>query len=61
MAKKKETCNKRRYASKAEAAAAIAGMSRKWAFVYKRPYRCAKCKAWHITGTPRRPHKRIRW
>jgi hypothetical protein len=53
MAKKKR-CRKRAYATHAEADAALAGMLKRYPLVvYKKVYRCGKCKAWHITGTPR--------
>jgi hypothetical protein len=51
----KKRCEKsQRYVSRAEAEAAIERMVQKWGNVlYKRPYRCGKCRAWHITSTPR--------
>jgi hypothetical protein len=52
MAKKKR-CQKRAYKARGEAEAAKAEMIRRWPrSLYKRTYRCARCKAWHITSTP---------
>ena len=45
-------CRKRPYASKQIAQGAIRGLAAKHTFVFKRVYRCGKCKAWHITSTP---------
>ena len=53
MAKKKR-CRKQAYATHAEADAALARMLNRYpSVVYKKVYRCGKCKAWHITSTPR--------
>jgi hypothetical protein len=53
MAKKKR-CRKHAYTTHTEADVALARMlSRYPSIVYKRVYRCGKCKAWHITSTPR--------
>ena len=53
MAKKRH-CGKKAYTTHAEADAALAGMLRRYpSIVYKKVYRCGKCKAWHITSTPR--------
>jgi len=52
-------CNKRSYESKAAAEAAIADLARRFGFVYKRPYRCGRCKAWHLTSRPWRGRKRV--
>ena len=53
MAKKRH-CRKQPYGTRAEADAALARMLGKYpSIVYKRVYRCGKCKAWHITSTPR--------
>jgi hypothetical protein len=53
-------CTKRRYATKRDAAAAIAKMAERYGgVVYKKPYRCGKCRAWHITSTPPGGPKRV--
>ncbi len=57
MARKR--CTKKAYATLAEASAAIREMGKKWNLVYRKPYRCAMCKAWHTTGTPPRRGRRI--
>jgi hypothetical protein len=58
----KKRCTKRPYASKAEAQAAIAAMARRFGpIVFKKSYRCAKCKAWHISSTPWTGPRRKRW
>ena len=49
----KKKCTKTRFATKEEARRAVSGMATRWAFVYKGIYRCGKCKAYHITSTPR--------
>ena len=43
---------KKAYATLTEANDAIREMGKKWNLVYRKPYRCAICKAWHTTGTP---------
>jgi hypothetical protein len=51
---KKRPCRKKPYATHAEADAALARLLKKYpSILYKRVYRCGKCKAWHITSTPR--------
>jgi hypothetical protein len=51
---KKRRCGKRPYTTHAEADAALARMLNRYpSIVYKKIYRCGKCKAWHITSTPR--------
>ncbi|MGE5691967.1 MAG: hypothetical protein ACM33B_15560 [Pseudomonadota bacterium] len=53
-------CTKRPYATLAEARAAILAMaSRYHGIVYKKAYRCATCKAWHVTSTPPPRGRRI--
>ena len=43
------------YDTLGDARQAILRMSRQYAgVVYKKAYRCATCKAWHVTGTPPR-------
>lgn len=60
MTKKK--CTKRPYASKAEADTAIAGMARRFGpIVFKKSYRCGKCKAWHVSSTPWSGRHRKKW
>jgi hypothetical protein len=51
---KKRRCAKQvHYATREEAEAAIESMARRFGnFVFKRPYRCGRCKAWHVTSTP---------
>jgi hypothetical protein len=54
------TCTKRPYETLGEARGAILGMARRYpGVVYKKAYRCAACKAWHITGTPPPRGRRI--
>jgi hypothetical protein len=54
-------CTKKRYATQREAAAAIQGMAEKYgSVVYKKPYRCGKCKAWHITSRPPGGPRRVK-
>jgi len=39
---------------------AIEAMTKRFpSAVYKKPYRCATCKAWHVTSTPPRRGRRI--
>ena len=50
---KRKACTKARYPSVREAEHAIAAMVRRFgAFTFKRPYRCGRCRAFHITSTP---------
>ena len=53
-------CSKKRYATREEANAAIDGMARKWTIVFKKAYRCGKCKAWHITSRPYSGPRRLK-
>jgi hypothetical protein len=49
----KKDCRKTRYATREEALETIREMVRKYpSVVYKKAYRCGKCRAWHITSTP---------
>ena len=48
----RKPCRKRPYASKQVAESAIRALAAKHTFVFKRIYRCGRCKAWHITSTP---------
>jgi len=58
----KQRCTKGPYATKAEAEAAIAGMAgRLGPIVFKKNYRCGKCKAWHISSTPWSGPRRKKW
>jgi hypothetical protein len=58
----KRKCDKQAYRTKDDARRAIATMGSKWRFVYKRIYRCADCKAYHITSRPSgRSRKRKQW
>lgn len=55
-------CTKTRYATFREAEDAIAAMARKFGpFTFKRPYRCARCRAFHITSTPPIKGRRKQW
>ncbi len=49
---KRKPCDKTPYKTKQAAREAIAGMARRWNFVFKRIYRCGRCKAYHISSTP---------
>jgi hypothetical protein len=50
---KRKACTKSRYPSVRDAEQAIASMARRFgAFTFKRPYRCGRCRAFHITSTP---------
>jgi hypothetical protein len=56
----RKRCSKVQYDSLADARRAILRMSRQYAgVVYKKAYRCAACKAWHVTGTPPPRGRRI--
>ncbi len=58
MARKR--CTKRQYATLAQARKSILGMAERYAgIVYKKAYRCAVCKAWHVTSTPPPRGRRI--
>jgi hypothetical protein len=62
VAVKRKPCMKTRYATVREAQQAIAGMaSRFGGFVFKRPYRCGRCRAFHITSTPPLKARRKQW
>src|SRR5206468_151826 len=57
---KKKPCIKKRYATLEEAKRAIEAMANRFpSVVYKKPYRCGPCKAWHITSTPPGRGRRI--
>ena len=62
MAMRRKTCVKTRYQSPREAEQAIAGMVRRFGtFTFKRPYRCGRCRAFHITSTPPLKGRRKQW
>ena len=62
VAVKRKTCTKTRYASARDAQHAIAGMVRRFgSFTFKRPYRCGRCRAFHITSTPPIKARRKQW
>jgi hypothetical protein len=57
----KKRCEKTCYASLGAARRAILSMAWKYDSVfYRKAYRCATCKAWHITSTPPPRGRRIR-
>ncbi len=59
---KRKPCTKTRYATPREAQIAIAEMARKFGpFTFKRPYRCGRCHAFHITSTPPLKGRRKQW
>ncbi|NUT55206.1 MAG: hypothetical protein HOQ03_04395 [Thermoleophilia bacterium] len=58
---KRKPCTKRRYATVGEARHAIAAMASRFGFVFKRPYRCGRCRAFHITSTPPIGTRRKQW
>ena len=56
----KKKCDKVSYATAAEAKDAIAAMVRKKpGIMYLKAYKCARCKAFHVTSTPPRRGRRI--
>jgi hypothetical protein len=62
VAVRRTPCTKTRYESVRAAEQAIAGMARKFgAFTFKRPYRCGRCRAFHITSTPPLKGRRKQW
>jgi hypothetical protein len=62
VAVKRKPCTKTRYESVRDAHLAISGMaSRFGGFVFKRPYRCGRCRAFHITSTPPLKARRKQW
>lgn len=59
---RRTSCTKARYATVRDAQQAIAGMvARFGAFTFKRPYRCGRCRAFHITSTPPIKARRKQW
>ena len=53
---------KTRYQSVRDAEQAIAAMVRRFGnFTFKRPYRCGRCRAFHITSTPPLKGRRKQW
>ncbi|MGZ8783243.1 MAG: hypothetical protein ACXWZB_07065 [Gaiellaceae bacterium] len=62
MAVKRRTCTKTCYGTGRDAQEAIAAMARRYgAFTFKRPYRCGRCRAFHITSTPPIKGRRKQW
>ena len=62
VAVKRKSCTKTRYPTVGDAQRAIAAMARKFgAFTFKRPYRCGRCRAFHITSTPPIKARRKQW
>jgi hypothetical protein len=62
VAVKRKPCTKTRYETVRDAQQAISGMaSRFGSFVFKRPYRCGRCRAFHITSTPPLKARRKQW
>jgi len=62
VAVRRATCTKTCYESVRDAERAIAGMARRFgAFTFKRPYRCGRCRAFHITSTPPLKGRRKQW
>ena len=59
---KRKACTKARYATACDARQAIGGMAQRFGgFVFKRPYRCGRCRAFHITSTPPTKARRKQW
>jgi hypothetical protein len=59
---RRKSCTKTCYESFPAAEQAIAAMARKFgAFTFKRPYRCGRCRAFHITSTPPLKGRRKQW
>jgi hypothetical protein len=61
VAVKRKSCTKTPYSTVREAQLAIAGMATRFGFVFKRPYRCGRCRAFHITSTPPLKARRKQW
>ena len=62
VAVKSKTCTKTRYPTVRDAQQAINGMVRRFGgFTFKRPYRCGRCRAFHITSTPPIKARRKQW
>jgi hypothetical protein len=62
MRVKRKACTKSRYPSVRDAEQAISAMARRFgAFTFKRPYRCGRCRAFHITSTPPIKARRKQW
>ena len=59
---KRKSCTKTSYESVRAAEQAIAAMARKFgSFTFKRPYRCGRCRAFHVTSTPPLKGRRKQW
>jgi hypothetical protein len=55
-------CTKASYATRGNAELAIAAMASKFGpFTFKRPYRCGRCRGYHITSTPPAKGRRKKW
>ena len=62
VAVRRTTCTKTCYESVRAAEQAIAAMARRFGvFTFKRPYRCGRCRAFHITSTPPLKGRRKQW
>jgi hypothetical protein len=62
VAVNRKICTKTRYASIRDAKQAIAAMVHRFgSFTFKRPYRCGRCRAFHITSTPPIKARRKQW
>jgi len=62
VAVKRKPCTKTRYETVRDAQQAIAGMAKRFGgFTFKRPYRCGRCRAFHITSTPPIKARRKQW
>ena len=62
VAVSRKPCTKTCYATAREAQRAIAGMAQRFGgFTFKRPYRCGRCRAFHITSTPPIKARRKQW
>jgi hypothetical protein len=62
VAVKRRACTKTPYSSVRDAQQAIAGMADRFGgFVFKRPYRRGRCRAFHNTSTPPIKTRRKQW
>jgi hypothetical protein len=60
LSRDERRCTKKGYETYPEVQEAIRAIAKKYPYVvYKKAYRCAKCKAWHITSTPPSRGRRI--
>ena len=59
---KRKACTKTCYETVRDAQLAITGMAGRYGgFVFKRPYRCGRCRSFHITSTPPLKARRKQW